>query len=179
MIEMLVVVVIIAVVAAAVVPRTFRTTDRDAQRAVDSLAELLSAAARRDEFASQPLAIALDSERQRIEIWSRTIDATNGKPVWKPDLLSPAVDVSALNMTEVTSEGVELDAKRWWYEFPQNARRPALVMTVSSAITGHAWTIELQPGSSRSLVSDGTGMRSQDQIGAIDLDATGKADAAW
>ena len=57
--------------------------------------------------------------------------------------------------------------------------RPSLVLSVASAITGHTWTVELQPTSSRAIVSDAAGMRSQDQIGAIDLDATGKADAPW
>ncbi len=179
MIEMLVVMVILAVIAAMVAPRVFRSTDRDAQAAVDSLAELVSVAARRDEFASQPLAIALDAERGKVDLWSRTVDAATGRPVWKPDPLTPSADMSALVINEVTSDGVELDARRWWYEFPQNVRRPSLVLSVASAITGHTWTVELQPTSSRAIVSDAAGMRSQDQIGAIDLDATGKADAPW
>lgn len=179
MIETLIVIVIIALVAAVVVPRAFRATDRDAELAVNSLAELISTAARRDAFASQPLALTYDVDRSRVELWGRTVDAVTGKATWKADPLTPAADAFHIQMAEISSDGVALDPDRWWYEFPQSTRRPSLVVRAVSPLTGRAWTIELPATGMRAVVSEATGARPRDEVGVIDLDASGKADAPW
>ncbi|MFZ4573168.1 MAG: type II secretion system protein [Phycisphaerales bacterium] len=179
MIETLVVIVIIALAAAVVVPRAFRSTDREAELAVDALAELVSSAARRDAYASQPLALSLNPDNARVELISRAVDPASGRAAWKTDQLTPAADVLNLTITTVTSDGVELDPVRFWYEFPQSARRPSLVIKATSPVTGREWTIELPSTGTRASVSASQNARPRDEVGVTDLDASGKADAPW
>lgn len=178
MLEMLVVIVILGLIAAVIAPRVMRTQDREAEAAVARLADLFSAAARRDEFGSQALALSIDKDRSRVELWSRTRES-GGKTQWKADPLTPAVDVSALEITGVTSGLRELDPQEWWFEFPQTSLRPSLTITARSLRSTSTWTIELPAGASQATLTQASTLRARDQIGVVDLDATGKADAAW
>ncbi|MFN9993467.1 MAG: prepilin-type N-terminal cleavage/methylation domain-containing protein [Phycisphaerales bacterium] len=179
MIEALVVIVIIAVVSAAVVPRAFRTSDREARASLDNLAELLSVAARRDAYASQPIALSGDAASQRVELWSRNQDPVNGQLAWTADILTPAATLSGIAIRAVTIDGADYDPRKWWYEFPQNVRRPTLVLTVASEVTEETWTVELLSGASRAVIVDGSGQRPIDEVGTVDLDAVGRAEAPW
>jgi prepilin-type N-terminal cleavage/methylation domain-containing protein len=178
MLEMLVVIVILGLIAAVVAPRVMRSQDREAEAAVSRLADLFSAAARRDEFGSQAIALSIDKERSRVELWSRTSES-GGRSKWKADPLTPAVDVSALEITGVTSGLRELNPDEWWFEFPQTSLRPSLTVTARSLRSTKTWTLELPAGASQATLAEASNLRARDQIGVIDLDATGKEDVAW
>ena len=172
-VEIIVVLVIMAVLAAAVVPRLAAMSGRQTRADAETVAELLSIAARRDELTSQRVALDYDADRSSLRLLTRRTDSGE----WRQDPLAPDAQLNGSVVESVESEGVELDSRHFRIEFPQGSRRPSLSLVLTDDRKRESWRVSLSAGASRAALAPASSRVLPD--GSIDLDAAGKAEEAW
>lgn len=176
MIELVVVIVIIAVLAGAIVPRIAGMGGRSTEAAAAAIAEVLSGAARREALSSQRLAVDYSAETSRLRILSLSQGADG--PVWTEAGASLAVQLGSTRITSAESDSATLDPEQFRVEFPQNTRRPTLIMTVESHSGSSIYTIVLPSGATNATYSVG-GAQANVIEQSVDLDALGQGAQAW
>ena len=178
-IEIIVVIVLLGILGAVVAPRLSSLGGKQARADAQSVAELLSIAARRDDLTSQPVAIEYDRERGTIVMLTFSPpDSSGSAPVWRTDRLAPQAELRSTVVAEAQADGNELDSSHWRLEFSQNSRRPALSVLLQDTVHGDLWRVQLAAGATRATIGLGSasGVASD---GAIDLDAAGRSEEAW
>lgn len=169
-IETLVVVLIIAVLAMAVVPRLASLTALRVKPVADQAADVLSAAARRDQLTSQRVAIDFDSDDGRLRMLVlRPTDDARGME-WAEDALSPQVRLGQVQVVAARADTVDLDPARWRVEFFGASRRRQQVVLLLSGPGGRdPWTVSLSPDMAQAEVRPGWSQR-QIEGAALELD---------
>ena len=180
LVELVTVVVILAVLAGLVTPRLISSDDRRARAEAESAADLLSAAARRDLFTSQRIAVEYDSRDGRLRVLTRRpLDAGSfgsADERWLEDPLAPSVQFQDLSIEEVMAAGARLDARRFRIEFPPAGTRPEVVLVLADS-RGSKWTARLGALHERAGITEGLGAAAD--TGWVDLDATGRREDPW
>jgi prepilin-type N-terminal cleavage/methylation domain-containing protein len=186
-VELVVVIVILAVVAGMVIPRLTSWKSREGELAVNIVADLLTAAAKRDTYSTQRSAIEFDASTGRFRLLAlRVRDVQSFDPggeEWVEDPLSPAAKLEGANLMSATAGIAELDPKRFQIEFPGAGSaqgRPGLALVFADT-AGQQWTVRLPSTATRAEVTPGVsraGSTTGDSY-AVDLDATGRRDDPW
>lgn len=181
MIELIVVVVILGVLVALVAPRVGSLGGRAARADAQSVAELLSIAARRDDVTNQRIALEYNDEDGRIRMFVFA-KAPDGGMQWREDMLAPAAELRSTEMYSLYTDGQDVDAQEWRIEFSQSSRRPSVELTLRSTTNSDRWKVALSAGSTRATItavddSDVPGVNNDRTT--IDLDAMGKAEEPW
>lgn len=174
-VEMIVVVVILGVLAAAMGPRVAVFLGRGVRGTAEEVAGVMSAAARRDTFTSQRVAVEGDGEGGRVRLV--VFDPASGE--WREDNLVPAADLGSARLDRVMLDTASLDPANWRVEFPQSQPRGTLTVVVSDAAGRETFVVRLGARASRAVVTPGERGLHDDGAGVIDLDATGRGDQAW
>lgn len=171
-----------AVLAGAVIPRMISATSRKARAVVDSTADLLTLAAARDRLSSQRIALDFDISRERLVLMKLVYDdpesLSPGSSHWEEDILYPIVSFDAADLKSVSTDGVDLDPRKWRIEFPKLERRPNISLEITTLDGASRWIVYLGGASSRAMVYDGD--RPFGPLGEeLDLDATQGKDQIW
>lgn len=177
-VEIIVVVVILGVLIGAMAPRLVALTGREAEGAAGRVADLLSAAARRDLLTHQRLAIEFDGSAARMRLLVLSEDGET----WREDRLTPAVNLGEVKVSRAMADSAALDPANWRVEFPQDQPRPALVIGLASARGSEAYRVELPARAARAVVRSGENPSARELAeldGVVDLDAKGMGEQAW
>lgn len=175
------VVVILGVLVALVAPRVGNLGGRAARADAQSVAELLSIAARRDDVTNQRIALVYNSEDGRIRMLVFA-KGPEGNMQWREDMLAQAAELRATDIYSLYTDGQDVNSQEWRIEFAQSSRRPAVELTLRSTTSTDRWKVALGAGSTRASItavddSDIPGVIN-DQT-TIDLDSIGKAEEPW
>lgn len=185
MIEVIVVVVILGVLMLAVVPRLRSGRDREVEAAAERVADLLSAAARRDALTSQRLALEYDKRTGVIRLMTMGSAedevAAPSLHIWRQDPVTPTVSLVDVLLKEAQTDGVPLDASNWRVEFPQNTLRPALTIILTDEQGDNPYRVDLPARGTRASTAPGLTLPpgSVEGAGTIDLDQSGKGNVTW
>jgi len=101
--------------------------------------------------------------------------------VWRPDPMTPEVELGNLEIVETRVDGLRAGEKRWRIEFAPGVPRPLVEIVLQyEGRNPQSWLIELLPYapeaqliSARETGVEGRAARS------VDLDALGRSDVAW
>lgn len=175
MVELVVVIVMLGVLGAMIGPRLLGWTGRDTEASALKLAELLSAAARRDSLSSQRVAIKFDSKRSLVEF--QVLSTDGGSVGWAGDPLVADVSLAGVTLSSVAADGVTLDASNWRVEFAGGAARPAIGVVLLGDRGKETYRVDLPSRGSRAIVTSGA--TPPEGIEPMDLDAAGKGESPW
>jgi prepilin-type N-terminal cleavage/methylation domain-containing protein len=175
LLELIVVIILLAVVAAVIAPRLAGSPARDAERALERIADLLCVAAHRDSVGGRH-AIAFDPAAGSFVIESLRPDTTGGR-AWRPDPFLPPARLNPLTLRAILLDGSPIYPDpdgRWRIEFPEHEPRPLIEMRFESVDGAASHPLRLLPGAvrvePRSVAS---------REAPIDLDAQGTGHSAW
>jgi type II secretory pathway pseudopilin PulG len=177
MVEIIVVVVILGVLAGLMVPRVISTSGREARRAAEAAAEVLSAAARRDSLSTQRVAIDFDGSLGTLKLVKMGTNA-RGEASWVDDQLAPRAEMGSAIVTSALSDALTLDAAgQFRVEFPVMGRRPDLTFVIEDSRRRETYRVVLSSSAVRArVVMPG---QSTEASAVVDLDAQGKGEQAW
>jgi len=186
-VELVVVIVILAVIAGMVVPRMNSWRSRQGEQSVFRVADLLSAAAKRDTYATQRSAVEFDVAAGRLKLVAlRVSDVESFNPggeVWVEDVMTPKAVLDGVKIIAGQAGIDELDVRRFHVEFPGaggGQGRPGIALLLQDD-AGQRWTVRLPSTATRAEVTTGgdpKGLSTGDPS-AIDLDASGWRDEPW
>ncbi len=184
LVELVVVLIILAILAGVIAPRLLSGSSRTAEADVRRAAELVSTAGRRDSLTSQQLAIDYDGASSTLRLLvlrlPSAVDAARGAPAeWVDDPLAMRVELKDVKLLSATTDGAELDPRKFRVEFKQAAVRPSLVMVFGPSEDRPAWTVSLTPGAYRAQVISGEDRFADVDQTTIDLDLAGKSEEPW
>jgi type II secretory pathway pseudopilin PulG len=184
MIELIVVVVVLAVLAGIAVPRMLAGDNRRAQAEAESVAMLLTQAARRQMLTTSRIAAEYDADFGAFKIMVlKPGDAANfdGRDrVWTQDPLLNSVPLASLEVVTATSNAASLDPRRFHAELSDAGGRVALALLLRDPSTGSEWTVRLPLAGDRALLIAGRDQRDpQLDPDTIDLDDAGRRDSPW
>jgi prepilin-type N-terminal cleavage/methylation domain-containing protein len=182
LIELVVVLIILGVVSGIIAPRLLSGSSRAAEADVRKVAELVSAAGRRDTMTSQQIAIDYDGTEFSLLVlrMPTAADAARGiPPTWVRDQLSMPVQLQDAVLSSVSIDGAELDPSRFRIEFLQRGQRPSVVMLFGQTRGPATWTVSLSTGSFRANVFGGEDRDAAMDVTSIDLDLAGKGEEPW
>lgn len=175
MVELIVVVVMLGVLAGLVGPRLLGWTHRDTEAAALKLADLLSAAARRDLLSSQRVSIDYDAKRGSARMQVLTVNGRDSS--WENDPLVPEVGFGDVKITIATADGVSMNAAGWRVEFSGSVARPAVGVVLAGDRGKETYRVDLASRGARAVVTNSA--VPPDGIEPLDLDAAGKEEAPW
>jgi prepilin-type N-terminal cleavage/methylation domain-containing protein len=187
LVELVIVIVILAIVAGTVAPRLLSSKSRQGEQLVRGVAELLSAAAKRDTYSTQRTAVDFDAAAGKMKLV--TLRVSNpasfdpGGEVWVDDPLAPAVNMEGLRLTSGLAGVTDLDVRKFRVEFPGAGGaepRPGVgLLLVDDG--GQKWYVRLSSSSTRAEISSGNNVKLVPVVDpdVVDLDATGGRDDAW
>lgn len=175
MIELIVVVVMLGVLAGLVGPRLLGWTHRDTEAAALKLADLLSAAARRDTLSSQRVALDYDAKRGSARMQVLTVSGQGSS--WADDPLVPEVGFGDVKVAAATADGVPQALESWRIEFSGSSARPALGVVLVGDQGKETYRVDLPSRGTRAVVT--VGATPPAGIEPIDLDAAGKGETSW
>lgn len=178
MVELLVVTVILVVLAGAMLPRLGSGDSRRVRAVAESMADLLSVAARRDALTSQRVCLDFEQESAGARLLVYTV-RDDGSAEWREDPLSARVPTEGAVVQSVVVNGIELDTRNFRVEFAPTDRRPIVVMTVADASGRFPWRVELSANGARALARPFDPAAPPAADGTIDLDASGMEDSPW
>lgn len=182
LIELVVVLIILGIVSGIIVPRLLSGSSRAAEADVRRVAELVSAAGRRDTMTSQQIAIDYDGTQFSLMVLKMptAIEAARGVlPQWIRDTLSMPVQLADATLNSVSIDGTELDPKHFRIEFLQRGQRPGVVMLFGQVRGSASWTVALPAGAFRANVLGGEDRLAGADATIIDLDLAGKGEEPW
>ncbi len=177
MVEIIVVVVILGVLAGLMVPRVISSSGREARRAAEAAAEVLSAAARRDSLSTQRVAIDFDGSLGTLKLVKMGTNA-RGEAAWVDDQLAPRAEMGSAIVTSAMSDTLTLDASgQFRVEFPVMGRRPDVTLVIEDSRRRETYRVVLSSSAVRArVVMPG---QSAEASAVTDLDAQGKGEQAW
>ncbi len=186
-IELVVVIVIISVVAGLVIPRITSWKSRQGELSVNAVADVLSAAAKRDTYSTQPAALVYDGGSSGIRLMALQVNNARsfdpGAETWVQDPLTPVANLDGVKLLAGAAGSTELDVRKFRVEFPGAGGaqgRPGVALLFGDD-QGQRWLVRLAPSGTRAEVipnAANKGLPTAD-VDAIDLDATGLRDEAW
>ncbi len=185
-VELVVVIVIVSIVAGLVIPRITSWKSRQGELSVYAVADLLSAAAKRDVYSTQPAAVEFDAKGGLRLMALQVTNAASfdpGAEVWVQDPLTPAANLAGVHLLAGAAGPQELDPKKFRVEFPGAGGaqgRPGVALLFGDD-EGQRWLVKLPPMGTRAEVVPNAAAKGLPTIDAdaIDLDATGMRDEAW
>jgi type II secretory pathway pseudopilin PulG len=186
-VELVVVIVIVSIVAGLVIPRITSWKSRQGELSVYAIADLLSAAAKRDVYSTQPAALEFDSKTASLRLMA--LQVTNaasfdpGAETWVQDPLTPVATLVGVHLLAGAAGPQDLDPRRFRVEFPGagGAQGRVGVALLFGDDEGQRWLVKLPPSGTRADVvpnAANKGLPTND-ADTIDLDATGMRDEAW
>lgn len=184
LIELIVVMIIIGVIAGMTIPRMFGSSARAALAEAENVQRLLTIAAERDAYGSEPLALEYSEADQTLTILARRdSSAGSGQGQWMPDRVLLPVFLSKVRVAGAWEGGRALPRKSWRVVFSKLELRPLLSIQLESLSTDSrgakpTWQITLSPEASTATRELGVGRLVPDSR-VIDLDLTGKGDKSW
>jgi prepilin-type N-terminal cleavage/methylation domain-containing protein len=181
LIELVVAIVIMAVMVGLIVPRLLSTTERKLRAEAQSVADLVTVAARRAALSTQRVALRFDSQTGLSVLVLRAKDPgsfATGNLEWAPDPLAPTVSLDDLSIGSAAADGKPLPASSWRVEFAPSVRTPDLAIGLREA-GGRAWTVLLASGSLQARAAEGSPLQVAAQPTVVDLDAGAKGDQPW
>ncbi|MCA9309954.1 MAG: prepilin-type N-terminal cleavage/methylation domain-containing protein [Phycisphaerales bacterium] len=179
LLELIVVIIMMAVVAGLVVPRLGGSERRRQDVTVQRVADLLSIAAYRDAIGGRHVGVRFDDETATLTLMVREL----GERDWRPDPVTPAVDLGTLEIAElgVGTGTVRGSREPWWITFPQGEARPDVAMKLTPTRDQRStleWVVRL-PSFATAASVQRPGEPVPVGADAIDLDAAGLEDVAW
>ena len=201
-VEIIVVIVILTVVAGMVIPRLTSWKSREGEQSVQAVADMLTAAAKRDTYSTQRTMLEFGTGAGGIEQGSsrfrlmvlRVADVASFDPggeVWVEDPLTPIASLESVSLRSATAGIMDLDPRRFQIEFPGaggTQGRPGIAMLFQDN-ADQLWLVRLPSTSTRAEVvplgnaSSGRSVNARDlptgDPYAIDLDASGRRDDPW
>lgn len=182
LVELMVALVILAILSGVVIPRLAAGSSRTAEAEVRRVAELVSAAGRRDTLTSQQLAVDFDGSTFSLLLFRRPSpsEAARGvAPEWVRDSMTMPVTLRDAAVVSVSADGMDLDPRRFRVEFLPGATRPGLRLVLTQTDGQSRWTLALSPRAFRATVTSGEDVLAGAETTMIDLDLAGKADEPW
>lgn len=179
LVEVLAVVVILAIVASVAAPRFSGWAARQTREDASQVADILSAAARRESQTIQRVAIEFYGEAGEIVMQTLTRASLSEPGVWVRDPLVPVARLRSSQLRSILVDGVELDPRRARVEFSgMSGARPLVEVTLAGDQGRSIWRVMLSPGSMRAHVGSlFAENHSVDDV--IDLDAAGRSEEPW
>ncbi len=192
-VELIVVIVILTIVAGLLLPRLTSWKSRQGEQSVRAVADVLTAAAKRDTYSTQRCSVEFDAKTGRFRLFVlRVADVHSfdpGAESWMEDPLTPTAILDQATLVAVSSGIAELDPKKFQIEFPGaggTQGRPGLAMQFTDD-AGQAWVVRLPSTATRAeVISAGSAADRAagrelftGDTAAIDLDATGRRDDPW
>lgn len=184
-VELVVVIVILSVVAGLVIPRLTSWKSREGELAVNIVADMLTAAAKRDTYSTQRSAVDFDAATGRFRLLAlRVRDVQSFDPggeEWVEDPLSPAAQLEGAHLVSGMMGIAELDPKKFQIDFPGagSAQGRVGIALVFADDAGQQWTVRLPATATRAEVVPGNAGPLTADSYAVDLDATGRRDDPW
>jgi type II secretory pathway pseudopilin PulG len=181
LIELVVAIIILAVMAGLIVPRLLSTADRRIRAEVESVADVVTVAARRASLSTQRVALLYDGGTSLRVMVLRAKDLSSFAPgnlEWVPDMLAPVPSLNEVSVTSATADGKQLPSSSWRVEFVPSTRNPDLAIGLEDS-AGRPWTVVLGGDSIQARAMGGTPTQVGVQTTATDLDAGGKGDQPW
>ena len=184
--ELIVVTVLLAVIAGAMVPRLARNDGRAAAATVESVRQLLSAAAERQVLTSQRLVLSLSASAGGGTLGllvpsgagpgERSADADP----WVPDSLAPPVALGSVEAVVVVV-GESRVSPPWRVELSMPEGRPEVLLVLRDPASGRIWRVELAPEAMAAHAAEVTGNDSRIATaqGSVDLDQGSTRDQPW
>ncbi|MEO1131056.1 MAG: prepilin-type N-terminal cleavage/methylation domain-containing protein, partial [Planctomycetota bacterium] len=133
LIELIVVVVLLGVLAGLVAPRLLTTERRRAEATVTDLTSMLSVVARRDALGNSRMALEYDAERGTVKLDTLRVEGERfgtRQTAWRPDPLTPRVELEGIEITETRVDGYSTGEKWWRIEFAPGVPRPLIELVV-------------------------------------------------
>lgn len=186
-VELVIVIVILAIVTGMVVPRLFSWKSRQGELSVYAVAELLSAAAKRDTYSTQRAAVDFDATAGRMKLMALRISNAGsfdpGGEEWIDDPLAPVASLEGVKVVSGLAGIADLDTKKFRVEFPGAGGaegRPGIALMLADD-AGQKWIVRLTSSATRAEVLPGTNVRALQTADpdVIDLDASGRRDEPW
>lgn len=203
-VELVIVTIILTVVAGMVIPRLTSWKSRQGEQSVYAIADMLTAAAKRDTYSTQRCLLEFQGATPssgddlatpgRFRMFAlRVADVQSFDPggeSWVEDQLAPAAILDGLKLESAASGTAELDTRRFQIEFPGAGGaqgRPELSFLFQDDAK-QLWLVRLDPSATRAEVVN-AGPASSRRLSvldmpspgahAVDLDAAGRRDDPW
>lgn len=181
-IEVLTIVVVLGVLAGITLPRLFGNESRLAGRELQSVEDLLSAAATREAFSSTPVALEYADATLKLVMLRAPEDFTpwSGDGTWVDDPLARRVTFSHLQLSTASASGLTLAPDEWRIDLTTLEARPAVALGVTDG-NGNDWVIYLAPDAdqARTMTLDAASTLDMLEQTAIDLDLSGREEDPW
>jgi Tfp pilus assembly protein FimT len=178
MVELIVVTVILVVLAGAMLPRLGSGDSRRVRLVAESMADLLSIAARRDALTSQRVCLDFDQQTEGARLLVYVVKE-DGVAEWREDILSSRVGTHGAVVQSAFVNGIELDNRTFRIEFTPSDRRPVVALTLADASGRYPWRVELNANGAQAVARPFDPAAPPATDGTIDLDATGMEDSPW
>jgi prepilin-type N-terminal cleavage/methylation domain-containing protein len=181
LIELVVAIVIMAVMVGLIVPRLLSTTERRTRAEVESVADVVTVAARRASLSTQRVSLAYDSGVGLRVMIQRAKDLASFQPgnlQWVYDPLAPSPSLEGVTVTGASLDGKALTGSSWLVDFFPASRQPDLSIGLEDS-SGRPWTVVLTGDSVQARAYQGTAAQVGVRTTAIDLDNGGKGDQPW
>jgi type II secretory pathway pseudopilin PulG len=181
LIELVVAIIIMAVMVGLIVPRLLSTTERKLRAQLESVADLVTVAARRASLSTQRVALEYESGVGLRVMVLRAKDLSSFEPgnlAWVPDPLAPLPSLDDLAIVSATADGKQLPSSSWRVEFAPSTRNPDLAIGLEDP-AGRAWTVVLAGDSIQARAAEGSPRQVVIPSTAVDLDAGAKGDQPW
>lgn len=186
-VELVVVIVIVSIVAGLIIPRITSWKSRQGELSVNAIADVLSAAAKRDTFSAQPAALVFEAGSAGLRLMALQVNNAAsfdpGSETWVQDPLTPAANLEGVRLLAGAAGPTELDTKKFRIEFPGAGGaqgRPGVALLFGDD-QGQRWLVKLPPSGTRAEIVTNAAAKGLPTSDAdeIDLDATGMRDEAW
>lgn len=188
LVELVVVIVILAILAGVIVPRMLSWDSRRVDETVHATADLLSSAARRSAFSTQPLAIEFDSDQARLKLSVRKPEDPESfeftKGVWEEDPLTPSVRLEDLKVVRAVAGAKDLGSRSFLAQVQDDQAaggRVPLALMLADEKSKRTWVIRLPALAQRATIIENgvdADLTAPDQE-SVDLDAQGKREEPW
>ena len=182
LIELICVVLILSVIAGLIVPRISTGDARANQTRAQSIADLLSAIARKDALADEPMRLRFDRERRTLQLLVLRKREGDRRAQWTRDPLIPDVDVDQITPRTLYLNGIAQSPDRWTIRFPQNENRPSIALElapVDATEQSRTWIAELLPYETKASLRTSGANTDPMRNRLVDLDAVGRGDSPW
>ncbi len=177
MMEMIIVVIVLGLLATAIVPRMAGTDARRARITHDATVDLLTVLAYRTAISLHPLGLEYDADARLLRIVTLSVDEQTGRPQWRADRLSTAVQFPLdVQIADCRAAGRLIKESSWLIEFPVEEPRPELSLHLVGPKLDVVCMLETHATAAKSVR---LGEEIDDALNPIDLDAIGRGLQSW
>lgn len=199
LIELIVVIVVLSVVAGIAAPRLLNSSSRRAQSEVRQIAELLSAAARRDGSGGglgEAQRVVFDADKGVLSLEVRRARAgEQDAGAWREDPLVAPVNLENVRLERAVVDGVNADERGWRLDLAPGRVRPTIELVFVAdqaggkarrtgsaaparpAANAERWNVLLLSYAAGAEIAGVGGAGAA--LRSVDLDATGMGDKPW